>query len=247
MAAATDRGIVVANTPSATTIPVAEHTIALLLAACRKIAEHDRMIRDGIWDTRRSEPELLIHGSVGGLVGFGNIARAVAQRLQPWGTRIIACDPLIDESQFAALGVEKVELPELLARADFVSLHVPLVEATHHLIGEAELRQMKSNSILINTARGKIVDNAALGRALREGWIQGAALDVLETEPPPPDDPVVGLPNVVASSHIASVHSNHLDDFWRLSMETVIDLARRKWPVSYVNPQVESRWEMANR
>ena len=241
---ATEQGIIVANTPGATRIPVAEHAIALLLAAARRIVVHDQMVRAGEFDMRRNQPDLLIQDSSIGLVGFGQIARAVAERLRPWGAKLLACDPAVEDSQFAAFGVERVDFGYLLKTADFVTLHTPLLESTYHLIGEAQLRQMKRSAILVNTARGKVVDSVALARALREGWIQAAALDVLEEAPPGADDPVVGLPNAIITSHIAGMHRHHLHDFWRLSVDTVIDLAQRRWPLSYVNREVVPRWEM---
>ncbi len=244
---ATRCGIIVANTPGATAIPVAEHAIALLLAVTRKITIHDRMVREGRFSFFADQPRFLLHGSTVGLVGFGRIARGVAARLLPFGTKLLACDPMVGTARMEEMGVQSVELPQLLAAADFVSLHTPLLEDTYHLIGEAELRRMKPTGILINTSRGRVVDTRALARALKEGWIEGAGLDVLENEPPDPDDPIIGLPNVVLTSHVAGCHQGQMDDFWRLSVESIIDLGQKKWPVSYVNPGVEPRWEMRPR
>ena len=247
VAEATRLGIIVANTPGATAIPVAEHAIALLLSVIRKITVHDRRVREGRFSFFEEKPRFILHGSTIGLIGFGHIARGVAARLRPFGTRVLACDPVVSTVEMAALGVEAVELPQLLATADFVSVHTPLLDETFHLLGEAELKQMKPSGILINTSRGEVVDQSALTRALQEGWIEAAGLDVLESEPPDIEDPLLGLPNVVLTSHIAGCHKDQMEDFWRLSMETVIDLGQRKWPVSYVNPGVEARWEMRHR
>ena len=245
--AATAQGIIVANTPDATSIPVAEHAIALLLAVIRHIPVHDHRVREGVWNASDPVPRLLLHGRTLGLVGFGRIAQCVAERLRPFGMEMLAHDPVIDEQVMAGLGVRAVDLPGLLAASDYVSIHTPLLEATHHLIGEVELRQMKCTSVLINTSRGPVVDTLALARALKEGWIAAAGLDVMENEPPERDHPLIGLPNVVITPHIASYHESMFDDFWRLSMETAIDLCQGKWPASYVNPEVEVRWEMPAR
>ena len=247
VAEATGRGIIVANTPDATAIPVAEHAIALLLSLVRQIPVHDRLMRDGVWSPFDPMPSTLLHSRTIGLIGFGRIARCVAERLLPFAMNVLAFDPMVDEAVMEKLGVQAVSLALLLAESDFVSIHTPLVEATHHLIGEAELRGMKPTSVLVNTSRGSVVDTKALAVALREGWIAAAGLDVLESEPPADDDPLIGLPNVVITPHIAAIHEGLLDDFWRLSVETVIDLSQKKWPLSYVNPEVKPRWKMTER
>ena len=246
--AATAHGILVCNTPGATAVPVAEHTIALLLAVNREIPAHDQLIRQGIWDPKRSQPRFLLRGGTLGLVGFGHIARCVAERLQPFCLeRILACDPIVDPREMAKRQVEAVDMAQLLAEADFISVHTPLLKETHHLIGAAEIAQMKESCVLINTSRGPVVDTRALARALKEGRIAAAGLDVLESEPPATDDPLIGLPNVVITAHTAAYYHGHLKDFWRLSAETVIDLSQKKWPVSYVNPDVKPRWKLAGR
>jgi D-3-phosphoglycerate dehydrogenase len=244
--AATAQGIMVCNTPGATAVPVAEHTIALLLSVNREIPAHDQLIRQGIWDPKRSQPRFLIRDNTVGLVGFGHIARCVAERLQPFGARrILACDPMVDPQEMAKRHVESVDMAELLAESDFISVHTPLLKETHHLIGEAEIAQMKKSCVLINTSRGPVVDTKALARALKEDRLAAAGLDVLESEPPAADDPLIGLPNVVITAHTAGYYDGHLNDFWRLSAETVIDLSHQKWPISCVNPGVEPRWELA--
>ncbi len=236
---ATERGIIVANTPDATAVPVAEHAAALLLSVVRQIPIHDRFIRQGIWNCEESSPRILLRGSTVGLLGFGRIARCVAERLHPFGPdRIIACDPLVDPNVMVEHKLQGVELPQLLADSDFISIHTPLLKETHHLIGEAELSRMKPTCVVINTARGPIIDSMALA---------AAGLDVLESEPPSADDPLVGLQNVVLTPHISGHYDGFLNEFWRLSVETVIDLSRKKWPLSFVNPGVEPRWKLTER
>ena len=247
VAEATRLGIIVANTPDATAIPVAEHAIALLLTLAREIPAHDRLVRAGGWDPKSPTPRLLLHGQTLGLIGFGRIARCVATRMAPFGLKILVCDPQVAPQTIASFGAKPAELSHLLAESDFISLHTPLSGATHHLIGADELAQMKSTAVLINTARGPILDSQALARALRENKLAAAGLDVLETEPPTADDPLVGLPNALITSHIAASYEGNLQEFWRLSVETVIDLARGKWPLSCVNPDLDPRWTLSDR
>ena len=173
--AATRLGIVVANTPEATMHQVAEHAIGLLFAVIRRIAEQDRLVRQGIWDRYRAWPDWHLVGRTLGLVGFGRIARLVARKVSGLELKVIASDPAVEAPIMAEHGVEKVGLDDLLARSDFVSVHVPLSEKTRHLIGERELRLMRPRAVLINTARGEIIDQPALVRALSEGWDRSAA------------------------------------------------------------------------
>ena len=242
VARATELGIIVANTPDATSVPVAEHTVALILSVTRKIAMHESGVRDGQWAPTEPLPEMLF-GKTIGLVGFGRIARNVAERLLPFGVSLLAFDPLVAPEAMAERNVEAVDLPELLAASDIVSVHTPLLDSTRHLIGKEELARMKPTAFLINTSRGPVVDTQALVPALRDGVIAGAALDVLEAEPPE-DDPLIGMPNVIVTPHSASFHARLIEDFCRLAVETAIDLSQKRWPVSYVNPQLVPRWDM---
>lgn len=246
VAKATELGIIVANTPDATVHSVAEHTIGFMLSATRHIAAQDRAVRAGVWNMVDPMPTLL-NGRTVGLIGFGRIGRAVAARLQPFGVTIMAFDPIFDAAKMAALDVQAATISEILTASDIISVHTPLTQTTQHLIGADELKQMKSNCILINTSRGPVVDTQALAAALRDGTIAGAAVDVLEEEPPADDDPLVGLPNVVITAHTAGYHAGMLGDVSRLAIETIHDLAARKWPRSYVNPQVVPRWDMNSR
>jgi phosphoglycerate dehydrogenase-like enzyme len=167
--------------------------------------------------------------------------------LQPFGAELLAYDPVVEPAVMAELDVRSVSFEELLVQSDVVSLHVPLLEKTYHLIGETELERMKPTSILINTSRGPIVDSLALAKALQAGTIAGAAVDVLEKEPAAADDPLVGLPNIVITPHNAGSHADLLNEFCRLALQTAIDLSQHKWPVSYVNPEVVPRWDMPER
>jgi len=190
--AATARAIPVGHTPEVLTDSTADLAVALMLAACRRLAEGERIVRGGEWGAW--SPEWLLgrdlHGATVLIVGGGRIGRTVARRLAGFD-----CEVLV-----AGRG----ELAGLIAGADFVSLHAPLSESTRGLVGEAELRAMKPSAYLVNTARGPLVDAAALERALREGWIAGAALDVTDPEPLPPDHPLLEAPNLLVVPHVGS-------------------------------------------
>jgi D-3-phosphoglycerate dehydrogenase len=177
---------------------VAEHALALVLACARKLGPATAAIRAGNWNKRSfMKPAARLCEQTLGLVGYGRIGRQLASLAAPLLKRVIACDP------FAAGGPELVSFEELLAWSDFISLHCPLMESTRGLFNATTLRRMKSSAWLINTSRGPLVDEAALLQALREGVIGGAALDVFQTEPLPLDHPLLALPNVIATPHIA--------------------------------------------
>ncbi len=205
VAAATARGIPVGNTPGILTDATADFAFALLMAAARRVAEGDRFVRAGRW--RTWGPELLlgpdVHGATLGLIGFGRIGQAVARRAAGFEMRILYFDPTAPAAD-PALRAEAVNLETLLREADFVSLHVPLTPQTRGLLNRETLALMKPGAILINTARGPVVDPAALAEALREGRLFAAALDVTDPEPIPPDSPLLTLDNCLIVPHIAS-------------------------------------------
>ena len=241
---ATRHGIIVVNTPQATSDTVSDHAIALLLSLIRQIPSQDHAIRRGLWDRQHAWPRWSLSGSTLGLIGLGHIARAVAQKMSGFEISRLAFDPFVNEATMRERNIRKVTLPDVLSQSDFVSIHIPLTNETHHLIGERELRSMKPNAILINTSRGPVVDESALVRALTEGWIGAAGLDVFETEPLPESHPLTKLPNVVLTPHCASRSDQLLDNLWRYSVEAVLPLSRRQWPASVVNRKVKPRWQM---
>ena len=206
VAACHRRGIVVCHTPGVLTEATADLTWALLLATARRLGEAERCLRQGQWSTW--SPMFLagaqVSGATLGIIGLGAIGTAVAHRAAGFGMRILYHHPRRRPEPEAALGAEQVTLPALLEEADFVSLHVPLREDTHHLLGEEELRMMKPTACLINTARGAVVDQEALVRVMKEGHLFGAGLDVYASEPLPPASPLLTLPNVVLLPHIGS-------------------------------------------
>jgi len=205
VAAAAARGIAVGNTPGVLTETTADLAFALLLAAARRVAEAERFVRDGRWQTW--DPNLLlgydVHGATLGIVGYGQIGRAVARRAQGFAMRVLYAGRH-DAAPEPGVVAERVPLDALLREADFVSLHVPLTQETARMIGEPQLRSMKRTAVLVNTARGGVVDQAALVRALEQGWIAAAGLDVAEVEPVPPGDALLRAPNVTLLPHIGS-------------------------------------------
>ncbi len=207
VAACARRGVAVGNTPGVLTETTADLAWALLMAAARRLPEGDRYVRAGRW--RTWGPMLLlgpdVHGATIGIVGFGRIGQAVARRARGFGMEILYHDVTrLPDEVTAPLGASYVPLDELLARSDFVSLHVNLTPETRHLINETTLASMKPTAVLVNTSRGPVVDQAALAGALRDGTIWAAGLDVTDPEPIPMDDPLVGLDNCLIVPHIAS-------------------------------------------
>ena len=241
---ATQQGVIVAHTPTAVFDEVADHTIGLLFAVIRQIVPHDRALREGRWDRREDIHRWHLRGNTLGLIGFGRIARSVARKMQGFKLRILAYDSLLAPEVIVAEGVRPVELESLLSQSDFISLHTPLNSETRHLIGETQLRSMKSESVLINTCRGPVIDEQALIRALQEGWIAAAGLDVFEQEPLASTSPLLGMENVVLTPHVAGCSDLSKDSFWRLSVETLIRLAEGRWPDTCANPEVTPKWSL---
>ncbi|MFO0977835.1 MAG: hydroxyacid dehydrogenase [Planctomycetaceae bacterium] len=204
--AATERGIVVCYTPHGPTISTAEHTVALIFATAKTVAYADRDIRAGRWHsqvTTLKGMELL--GRTLGIIGAGRIGTHVARIMKAVGMHVVAFDPLLTSNRAAELGARKAEsLNELLAQSDVVSLHAPSNESTKHLINAQTLRAMKAGAILVNTARGALVDEIALAESLRSGHLAAAGLDVFQKEPISKDNPLLSLENVVLTDHIAS-------------------------------------------
>lgn len=244
---ATQRGIVVCNTPDAVSDAVAEHTIGLLFASIRQIAVQDRAVRRGIWDRYHAWPGWHLQGQTLGLIGFGRIPQFLTRKLRGFELTVLTYDPYANAQKAADLGVKIVDLDTLLSTADYVSVHTPLTDETRHLITDHTLRRMKARAILINTSRGPVVDEAALIRALREGWIAGAGLDVFETEPIASEHPFISMDNIVMTPHIAGYSDETTENSWKLSVETAIDLAHGHFPRSYVNREVNPRWKLTPR
>src|SRR5216110_1869306 len=199
--AATKRGVLVMSTPGGNSVSVAEHTFALLLSLARQVPRLDRAIHEGRWE-KSSAAGTEVRGKTLGLVGLGRIGSEVAVRAEAFDMRVLAYDPFISEAAAHEISVELVPLDQLLAESDFVSLHAALSPATQNLISAANIQKMKKGARIINTARGELVDESALAAALKSGKLAGAAVDVFSEEPPK-NSPLVGLPNVIATPHVA--------------------------------------------
>jgi D-3-phosphoglycerate dehydrogenase len=238
LTAATERGIVVTNVPDYCVDEVSNHAIALLLALARRLPKLQRATGAGRWQPTDAKPVRRLSGQTLGLVGFGRIAREVARKAQAFGLRILATDPLVDGETMAAAGVERVELDDLLAEADLVSLHAPLVDETRHLIDKRTLALMQPTAYLVNTSRGGLVDTAALRRALSEGRLAGAGLDVLESEPPGEEEPLLSLENVIVTPHTSFYSEESLIEMRRKCTEQVIAVLAGRRPDYPVNPEV---------
>jgi phosphoglycerate dehydrogenase-like enzyme len=236
LAAATKAGVVVTTTPGANTISVAEHAIALLLAVTRCIPAGDKCVRDGAWARRRDLIGPDLSGSTIGIVGGGVIGRAVAKRLAAFDVDLLVADVIPVDVE----GATQVPFDSLLERSDVVTLHVPLHDSTRQLIGERELALMRPGAILINTARGGIVDEAALARALRSGHLRGAGIDVFSVEPPE-DSPLLPLANVVVSPHVAGLSSDSIDAMLRAAATAVVAVLAGRTPAGVVNPDALDR------
>jgi D-3-phosphoglycerate dehydrogenase len=238
---------VVANVPDFCLSEVADHTMALLLSTARKLILMDRYTRTGHWQARVEEKVRRIAGKTLGLIGFGSIAQEVARRAMAFDLRVIAYDPYLDRERARTMGVREVELEDLLEQSDFVSVHVPLSEQTEHMIGEKQLRRMKVEAILINTARGGVVDEGALVRALSEGWIAGAGIDVYENLPMFDLDPVYSrhplfdLDNVVLTPHSAGTSVEALEQLMLDGAREAIKVLSGRPPQNWVNPAVVPR------
>ena len=240
VAAATRAGIVVTNTPDVFIEEVADHAMMLLLATARRTKQMDAFARGGDWHKGRP---LLNHiprlmGQTLGLVSFGNVARCTAKRAKAFGMHVAAYDPYVSELTISEHGVEPVAFGELLERSDYVSVHSPHNKETEHLLNAAAFERMKEGVVIVNTARGPIIDEAALIAALEGGKVGAAGLDVLEQEPPAPDNPLLAMDNVLVTPHVASATSRMRPTARRRVGHEVAMVLRGKWPMSCVNPTV---------
>lgn len=241
VSAATERGIMVINVPSYCEDEVAEHALAMILALARRLPFYDRDVRRGCWDYTTQAPIRRLAGQTLGLIGFGKIARKVAQKASGLALSIISYDPFVAPEIMERFGVSAVSLDELLRTSDFVSIHVPLEAQTRHLLGEKELRLLKPSAVLINVARGPVLDQQALHRLLVEGRIRAAGLDVLEEEPPQEGDEshsLLEVSNAVFSPHVAWYSEESVDKLRRHLATDVVRALRGERPDGLVNPEV---------
>jgi D-3-phosphoglycerate dehydrogenase len=240
--AATQRGIYVCNVPDFMTFEVADHTLSLILSLIRKIPWIVKMTKAGHWyDSLISFKNIYgLDGLTAGIIGFGRVGRQVAERLKAFHLKILVYDPYISSSVIEQLGARKVELKALLEEADIITIHVPLVKETWHLIGLRELRSMKNSTVLVNTSRGAIIDQKYLSQALENKWISAAGLDVLEKEPPEPNDPILGLDNVIITPHMGFYSENSMTALHKKAAEEVARVLLGEKPQNLINKNVTS-------
>ena len=241
---ATELGIVVANTPRANAEHVCDHTIAIMLAVQRQIVRHDRAMRRGRGDAMDPLPLRSLPGATLGLVGFGRAPQRMATRLRGFEMRIMAYDPFVSPDVMGSFGVTRVSLEALLAAADYVSLHCAYRPETHHILGREQMALMKPGAVLINTARGKLVDEGALLEALRTGHFAAAGLDVFHDEPLAPDHPLRRMENVVLTPHAAGHSAQFPDECYEEALSIFAGVAAGNWPATVVNPGVNPRWDL---
>jgi D-3-phosphoglycerate dehydrogenase len=232
LAAAKQRGITVTNTPGANAASVAELTVGLILSLARHIPK-------AVWATRSGEwPRLAgisLEGKVIGLLGLGAIGKQVARRLAGFDCRLVACDPYADQAFTRKTGIDLVERDQVIAEADFLSLHLPLLPETRQMVNQAFLERMKPSAYLINTSRGELIDEPALIEALQTGHLRGAALDVFPEEPPPADHPLLKMPQVLVTPHSASHTDGAMDNMGRMALHdclAVLGGEKPQYPVS---------------
>jgi glyoxylate reductase len=237
---ATSKGIYVTNSPAASE-PVSEVAIGLMLAIARRIVEGDRYIREGKWKISWTPFMMLgteLKGKTLGIIGLGKIGYATAVRAKAFGMNLIYYDIVRNQKAEQELGIKFVSLEELLRTSDFVSIHVFLSKDTYHLLNEERLRMMKKTAFLINTSRGPVVDEKALIKALQEGWIAGAALDVFEVEPLPMDSPLLKLPNVILTPHIGNATYEARYAMAETGALNIVKVLKGEPPISLFNTDV---------
>src|SRR5262245_34719836 len=244
VAAATRHGVIVANSPLFCIEEVSDHAAMLLLACARKLSHQNESLHVHGWHRQaavdKMGPVYRIRGKTLGFVAFGKIARLTAQKMAGFGMTYLAHDPYLSPADVRPWNVELVSLDEVCRRSDFVSMHALLNGSTRRMFGESQFRAMKSTAYFVNTSRGGTVDELTLIRALREGWIAGAGLDVLDQEPPDPANPLLGMPNVLLTPHTAGYSEDSMADNHRQSVDTVVGFLEGRWPDTVINPAVKA-------
>lgn len=237
--AATAKGIPVCNIPTYCTEEVANHAITLLFSVTRRMKQLEQTVKNGEWTNAHARPTHTVEGRRLGIIGLGKIGRRVVPKARAFGMSVTAYDPYLADDIFGLVGVDRAqEMADLLSRVDYLSIHAPLTAETYHLIGPAELAMLKNDAVIINTARGGMVDEDALCMALRDGTIAGAGLDVLESEPPPPNHPLLDMDNVVVTPHVAWYSEESLHLSMDQGIQEVVGVLSGHRPRSIVNSQV---------
>ncbi|MBA7498419.1 Hydroxypyruvate reductase [subsurface metagenome] len=236
--AATEHGICVVNVQEYCLDEVSDHAMALSLACIRKVVMLNNAVKKGIWDFKMSAPIFRLKNMKLGLVGFGNIARMVSCKAQAFGLNVVAYDPYIPSSVMNKINVKKVNLEDLLAEADIISLHLPLTKDTKYMFAEKEFKSMKNTAFIINTGRGQLIKEEDLYKALSKKWIAGAALDVTEKEPIDPNNNLLKLDNIIITPHVAFYSDESLRDLQRSAAKGVAQVLKGGISSSIVNKEV---------
>jgi D-3-phosphoglycerate dehydrogenase len=246
VAAATKHEIAVINVPSYCEDEVSDHALGLLMAWARRIPHYTDEIRKGAWNWKTGRPIHRLRGQTLGLLGFGKIARVLAHKAIALGAEVIAHDPYVSDAFFEEEGIPSVGLDEVLSRSDYLSIHVPLTSETRHLINADSLSQMKPTACLINTSRGAVVDEAALARAIQDGELAGACLDVVEDEVPAANNPLLRLPQVLLTPHVAWYSEESQIELRRKVSEDVGRALNGILPHGLVNKELEKRFTQSS-
>jgi D-3-phosphoglycerate dehydrogenase len=239
VATATRRKVLVCITPRANALSVAEHVLAFMLAWAKRIVPYDAATRKNEWEIRNSYSAFDLDGKTLGILGMGRIGLLVCQKAKAaFNMEVLAYDPLVPKEAMEKAGAKVVAIQEILKASDFVTLHVPSMPETKGMISTAQLKMMKRSAFLINCARGPIVDEPALVKALKEGVIAGAGLDVFDPEPPLADNPLFGLPNVLLSPHSAGLTVECVIRMATHAAQAIADVLEGRRPEGIINPEV---------
>ncbi len=245
--ALTNAGVMLCIIPAAVRRPMAVAIITFILALSTRLLTKDKLTRQGQWAEKAKYHGYGLMGKTLGSIGVGNIGHEMFLLVKPFGMKHIAYDPYVTQEAVADVDVKLVDLDTLLTESDFVNISCLLNESSRHLIGEKELRKMKKTAFLINTARGPIVDEAALIKALQEGWIRGAGLDVFEQEPTPPDNPLLKMDNVIVTPHAMGDVDQYFMTMWDQILTQVLQIIRGEVPEGLVNREVWNKPEFQSR
>lgn len=238
---ATSKGIAVTYVPDYCVEEVSDHALGLILACARKICQLNQTVKNGTWDFKAQRPLYRLRGQTLGLIGFGKIPRRLVEKVRAYDFTVLAYDPYIDRAAAAEQGVRPAALEEVLRQSDFVSVHAPLTDETRGMLSYPQFKAMKKTAFLVNTARGGLIDEEGLVRALREGRIAGAGLDLLATEEFDPNNPLVKLENVILTPHVAFYSEESVRDLQIRAVQEVVRVLSGQQPRACLNPEVLKR------
>lgn len=245
--AATEHGVIVANVTDYCMDEVSDHAFALLIACARKVVQLNNAVKSGTWDYKVGVPIFRLRGRVLGLIGFGRIPQTLAKKAQAFGLKVIAYDPYLPPEVAKKFDVELMDLNDVCAKADFISVHSPLTDATRGMISDEQFDVMKKEAFIINTARGPVIDEKAMIRALKEGKIAGAGLDVLENEPVEPDNPLLKMDNVVINPHAAWYSEESQVELQQKVAQNVADVLSGYYPTYLFNRDVKEKVKLKEK